>query len=110
MSQAAARAERAYYEGPARVQPTRRVVRITGQPTRIGLATDAAVAGGPLRHQPARHRVAARARSGPDKLALWAVALGLFMAGLAVVTSSGGDEGPQPQAAAPTQQIPLSPK
>lgn len=58
----------------------RRTVRIAGQPT-------------PPRRRP---RLAARPRIGarPDRFAAWAVALGLFMAGLAAATAHADPPAP----------------
>jgi hypothetical protein len=57
---------------PALAPGERRTVRISGQPTR------------PRRRSPAATRVA----SAPDRLALYALLLGLFLIFMAVVTAS----------------------
>jgi hypothetical protein len=44
---------------------------------------------------PRRRRRSAATRNGPDRLALWAVVLGLFLAIVAATTARGADE-PQP--------------
>lgn len=67
--------------------------------------------------RPARRRPVRRSRpvsdrvvaSGPDRLAMWAVVLGLFMVGLAVTTAQAGD-GDSPDKAPAPQKIELTPK
>jgi hypothetical protein len=60
----------------------------------------------PVRSRPVSDRVVA---SGPDRLAMWAVVLGLFMVGLAVTTAQAGS-GDSPDKAPPPQKIELTPK
>jgi hypothetical protein len=56
------------------VEPERRTVRITGQPTPPR-----------RRRSPAQQQISAR----PDRLALWAVLLGLFLVFMAAATAHG---------------------
>ena len=87
MDSAHARAARAYPEQSRRARPDlrlveeppprdpvtgRRTVKITGQPT------------APRRRSPAAAQISAR----PDRVAMWAVMLGLFLVFMAVVTAS----------------------
>lgn len=87
MDSAHARAARAYPEQSRRARPDlrlveeppprdpvtgRRTVKIKGQPT------------APRRRSPAAAQISAR----PDRVAMWAVMLGLFLVFMAVVTAS----------------------
>lgn len=115
MSQAAARAERVYSELSSPGLAGGRVIKIGGRPGEVArpmrLVPSPDFVSQPLRRQSSRQRVASRAAAGPDRLALWAVVLALFMAGLAVVTNGGGDDGSRAgQPAAQQQQIPLKPR
>ncbi|MBA2763353.1 MAG: hypothetical protein H0U42_01515 [Thermoleophilaceae bacterium] len=62
------------------------------------------------RQAPARSRgISARAvRSGPDRLAMWAVVLGVFMVALAGATAQAGSD--EKRSAPAPQTVELSPK
>lgn len=66
------RAERAYEQNSRGAQPGRRTVQIRGQ------------VAAPRRRSPAAAQIAAR----PDRVAMWAVMLGLFLVFMAVVTAT----------------------
>lgn len=73
MDSAHARAERAYSTESRPGQPVRRTVQIRGQ-----------VAPPPRRRSPAAAQISAR----PDRVAMWAVMLGLFLVFMAVITAT----------------------
>jgi hypothetical protein len=72
---------------PIEAPAPRRTVTVSGRP-------DA-----PSRER--RRRRSTATRNGPDRLALWAVVLGLFLA-IVAATSARGDEDPRPAAAGAT--------
>ena len=73
MDSAQARVERAYSTEGRSGQPGRRTVQIRGQ-----------VAPPPRRRSPAAAQISAR----PDRVAMWAVMLGLFLVFMAVITAT----------------------
>lgn len=68
----------------------RRTVEITGRP-------------GPSRTR-GRRRPSRSARNGPDRLALWAVVMGIFLA-LVAATTARGDEAPSPGPPPPAADV-----
>lgn len=53
------------------------------------------------RPRPKRPLSARVLAAGPDRLAMWAVMLGVFMVGLAAATAQAGDDAPSPERSAP---------
>ena len=70
---------------------TRRTVEITGQRA--------------APRQRPRARRSAAPRANPDRLALWAVVLCLFMALVAAATARGDEGPPEPEGAPPAAQF-----
>ena len=88
MNRAHARARRAYPEQERRERPELRIVDepprrdpVTGRRT---VLIRGQTVPPPRRRSPAAAQISAR----PDRVAMWAVMLGLFMAGMAVITGS----------------------
>jgi hypothetical protein len=78
----------------------RKTVLVTGRPEGKAVPRREATPGKSARmrrHTPTRARLAGR----PDRVALWAVALGLVMAAMAGFSGNGGDQGSQGGAAEP---------
>jgi hypothetical protein len=84
---------------PHRDEEGRRTVQVSGRPeARMRTRTDAEAADRPRGRKPAsptRVHLAAK----PDRVALWAVVLGLFLAFMAAATARGDEPTPAPQPA-----------